>query len=105
VIFGLQHFLYAEFLALLVPAWLPGHLTFIYITGVCFIAAGIAIGVNVFARFAAASLGFMFLLWAVALHAPRVAAAPANYAELASLVVALAMCGSGWLLTTAKIRP
>jgi hypothetical protein len=42
----------------------------------------------------------MFFLWVVALHAPRVAAAPANYAELASLFIALAMCGSGWLLVT-----
>jgi uncharacterized membrane protein len=32
-VFGIQHFIYAEFAATLVPALLPRHLFFIYLAG------------------------------------------------------------------------
>lgn len=102
IIFGVQHFLYAGGLADLVPAWIPAHLALIYITGTAFIAAGIAIAANVQARLAAELLGLMFLLWALVLHTPRVTAAPASFAELASLFVALAMCGSSWIVASKR---
>lgn len=102
VSFGIQYFQYADYLATLVPGWLPAHLAFVHVTGMGFVAAGIAIGTNVLARLGAECLGLMFFLWLVVLHGPRVAAAPANYAEFASFVVALAMCGSGWILTGAR---
>ena len=32
VIFGAQHFRYAQFIATLIPAWIPGHLFWVYFT-------------------------------------------------------------------------
>ena len=71
LVFGYQHFLYASFIATLIPAWIPGHLFWVYFTGVGFIVTGVAVMVEKFGgRLAASWLGIMFLLWFVVLHIP-----------------------------------
>jgi uncharacterized membrane protein len=98
IVFGLQHFQYARFIAYLVPSWIPFHLFWAYATGAAFIAAGLAIATQVFSALAARLLGLMFLLWALLLHAPRVAAQPYNGDEWTSAFVALAFSGASFLL-------
>jgi len=98
VIFGIQHFLYAPFIAYLIPAWMPAHLFLAYATGTAFIAAGLAIATHIFSRLASALLGVMFLLWFLLLHTPRVIAHPRNGDELTSAFVALAFSGASLLL-------
>jgi uncharacterized membrane protein YphA (DoxX/SURF4 family) len=108
VVFGYQHFMYGQFVAMLVPSWLPWHIFWTYFFGVALIAAGISIVTGIQARLAAILLGVMFLLWAVVLHAPRVAASPHNGDEWSSLFVAIAMCGSCFIIAAAaasKDRP
>jgi uncharacterized membrane protein len=94
VIFGWQHFLYAQFLATLVPAWLLAHLFWIYFTGTGMIAAGLGITFNVLAAISGYGLALMFGLWVLVLHGPRVIAKPHNGDEISSLFVALAFCGA-----------
>jgi uncharacterized membrane protein len=101
VIFGWQHFMYAAFLATLVPAWLPGHLLWIYFTGTGMMVAGLAIALDRVAGLAAAVLGLMFLLWVLVLHGPRVIAQRHNGDELSSLFVALAFCGASFIISGA----
>lgn len=101
VIFGWQHFLYAAFLATLIPAWLPGHLFWIYFTGTGMIAAGLAITFNVMGGIASYGLALMFGLWVLVLHGPRVLAQPHNGDEIASLFVALAFCGASLIIAGA----
>jgi uncharacterized membrane protein YphA (DoxX/SURF4 family) len=101
VVFGAQHFMYVQFIATLVPSWLPLHVFWTYFFGVALIAAGISIVTGIQARLAATLLGVMFLLWVVVLHAPRVAASPHNGDEWSSLFVALAMCGSCFIIAAA----
>jgi uncharacterized membrane protein YphA (DoxX/SURF4 family) len=96
--FGWQHFIYAQFIATLIPAWMPGHLYLTYFTGAAFIAAGLAILSGLLARQGAMWLGIMFLLWVLTLHAPRVAAAMHNADEWTSAVVAVAMAGASWIV-------
>lgn len=98
VIFGWQHFMYAQFIVTLIPAWIPGHLFWVYFTGVGFIATALAIVTGIQARLGATLLGVMFLLWVILLHTPRVFAAPRNGDELTSLFVAMAMCGSCFVI-------
>jgi uncharacterized membrane protein len=105
VIFGAQHFMYAAFIATLIPAWIPGHLFWVYFTGVGMIAAGLAIGLNVLGQLAAGMLGLMFLLWVLVLHAPRVIAQPHNGDELSSLFVALATGGGALMIAGALGQP
>ena len=106
IIFGIQHFLYAPYIAFLIPKWMPFHLFLAYATGIAFIAAGLAIATHIFSRLASFLLGLMFLLWVVTLHAPRVIASPHNADELTSLFVALAFSGASFLFAaySAKSR-
>ena len=101
IIFGWQHFEYAAYLATLVPAWLPFHLSWIYFTGAGFIVAGACIAFKILGRLAASALGLMFFLWVVTLHAPRVYASLHNGDEWSSLFVALAMAGASFLIAAA----
>jgi uncharacterized membrane protein YphA (DoxX/SURF4 family) len=93
VIFGWQHFMYAQFLVGLVQNWLPAHSFWIYFTGTAMMAAGTAIATGILARVAGISLGIMFVLFFLTLHLPRVAAAIHNQDEITSMFVALAFGG------------
>jgi uncharacterized membrane protein len=104
IVFGIQHFMYGEFIAMLVPSWIPWHLFWAYFFGLAFIAAGIAIVINVRARLGATLLGFMFLLWVVVLHLPLVVSQPRNGDKWSSLFVAIAMCGSCFIVAAAMSK-
>jgi hypothetical protein len=98
VVFGVQHFLYAHFIATLVPSWILGHLFWAYFVGIAFVAAALSIATQIKIDLAATWLGVMFLLWVVVLHLPRVTAALHNGNEWTSLFVALAMSGGAFML-------
>ncbi len=102
IIFGVQHFMLAEFIASLIPGWMPARLVLAYFTGIAFIAAGLAIATGVLARLGSTLLGVMFLLWVLLLHGPRVAAALRNDDEWASLFVALAISGGSFIIAQAS---
>lgn len=106
VIFGTEHFIFARFVATLVPSWIPWHLFWAYFTGVAFLAAAASIFTRMQAHIAATLLGTMFLLWVLLLHIPRVATHPYDGAEWTSAFVALAMCGAAFVLagTPVKVR-
>ena len=104
IVFGVQHFMYAPFIAFLVPSWIPGHLFWAYFTGSAFIAAGLSIATRIFAPLAATLLGIMFLLWVLVLHAPRVFAQPRNGDEWTSAFVALAFAGGSFILPAAPSK-
>lgn len=103
VVFGIQHFLYARFIATLVPAWIPGRLFWAYFVGAVFVAAAFSIATLKAARLSATLLGLMFFLWVLIVHLPRVAAASHNGNEWTSLLVALAMSG-GALLVAGSVK-
>jgi uncharacterized membrane protein len=52
-VFGIEHFLYAAFVATLVPSWIPGSYFWTYFAGVALVAAGVAMIVGIQARLAA----------------------------------------------------
>jgi uncharacterized membrane protein len=102
VVFGIDHFLILDFIASLVPAWLPWHLFWAYLTGAAFVAAGISIAIRWMDEWAAFLLGTMFALWFLILHSPRVVVAfrshdPNAQNEWSSAFIALAMCGGCWI--------
>jgi hypothetical protein len=99
-IFGMQHFQYAPFIATLIPAWIPGHIFWVYFTGFGFIAAAVAISLKILGRLAAISLGLMFLLWFLVLHMPRVFADPRNGDEWSSAFIALCLAGACLFIAT-----
>jgi uncharacterized membrane protein len=97
-IFGAQHFMYLRFIASLIPGWMPAHVSLAAFTGAAFAAAALSFALDKGIRIAGMLLAAMFLLWVAVLHGPRVAHALHNGNEWASLLVALAMSGTGLLV-------
>ena len=100
VVFGIEHFLYAEFVKTLVPGWIPGALFWTYFAAVALIGSGSAILFQTRSRLAAMLLGIMIFLWTLMLHIPRAAVAPAtdNGNELSSVFEALGFSGIAVLI-------
>lgn len=100
VIFGIDHFLYADFVKSLVPAWIPGNLFWTYVAGIALIASGLAIGLNIKKRLAAILLGSMLLLWLLVLHIPRAIDPPQadNGNELTSVFQCLGFSGIAFVI-------
>ncbi len=98
-VFGALHFIYWQYVASVIPGWIPGSPVFwAYFTGCAHVAAGLAILSGVQARLAATMLGIMFGSWVLIVHVPRVLASPHSQAEWTSLCVAIALCGGAWLM-------
>ena len=95
---GIAHLAYVNETAALVPAWLPLHLVWVYATGFAYIAAGVAIIFNVFARLAAALSaaqmgGFTLLVWV-----PMVAAAPKDSFQWTAIIISSALTAGAWVV-------
>ena len=95
IFFGIDHFLYTDFVKTLVPAWIPGELFWTYFAGVALIASGLAIFLNFKPRAISLLLATMLFLWLIVLHIPRAIVAPNtdNGNEWTSVFECLAFCG------------
>ncbi len=93
-IIGVQHFQYANFVAALVPAWIPWPLFWTWFTGAALVASALAITLQLKATLAATLLALMLLLWVAVLHIPRIVGAAENVNEWTSGFVALAVGGA-----------
>jgi uncharacterized membrane protein YphA (DoxX/SURF4 family) len=100
ITFGVAHFLYLEFTASMIPAFIPFHLFFAAFTGAGHIAAGLSIVSGVLAWLGSALLALMFSLFVVLLHIPRVLADPGNQIEWIMLCHATALTGAAWLIAS-----
>ena len=76
VLFGIDHFLYPEFVAPLVPDWIPWHYFWNYFAAVALIGGGLAIIIDFRVRLFASLLAVMIFLWMILLHIPRAIADP-----------------------------
>lgn len=99
-VFGFEHFIYAKFVASLVPSWIPGSYFWTYFAGVALMAAGLGMITGVQARLASLLLGIMIFLWFVFLHIPRAIADPHTLKgnEWTSVMEALAFSGIAFIL-------
>ncbi len=94
----IQHFVYADFVARLVPAWIPASHFWVYFTGMALIAGGVGMLVLRISRLAALMSGLMILLWVVLLHIPRALADLHDIGETSGVFEALAMSGAAFIL-------
>jgi uncharacterized membrane protein len=105
VICGVQHFIYADFVDTLVPAWLPRARVWTCFAGGCLVAGGLGILIPRTARWAAVLAGVMIFLWVLLLHIPRAIALAQDPGETSAIFEALALSGVAFLvagLRTAK---
>jgi uncharacterized membrane protein len=104
IVFGVVHFLFHDFVASFIPAWIPFRLFFAYATGVGHAAAGLAILTRIVPRLAATLAGAMYASWVVLLHIPRTLAAIHDPFEWNGIFVAAALSGGAFLVAASFAR-
>jgi len=97
--FGLAHFMYLDATTVLIPHWLPGHVALAYLTGSCFIAAGLAVALGVFGRLAAALSTLQMGLFGVIVWIPRVLAGSVSEFQWGEFVVTFVLAAAAWVVT------
>lgn len=99
--FGSEHFIYPQFCADLVPAWIPAHMFWCYFAGTALIAGGAGMMLGILPRTAAWLLGLMIFTWFIVLHIPRaVADLNGNDGnELSSVFESLSFSGIAFILS------
>jgi uncharacterized membrane protein YphA (DoxX/SURF4 family) len=106
LVFGGAHFVYMNLTAPLVPKWLPPTQEFWgYVTGVGFVAAGIAILTGVQARLAAILVTAMLASFALLVHEPMLLADHATHYNWTESAENLAVIGAAWVVADSLARP
>ncbi len=99
LVWGGAHFVYMNLTAPLVPKWLPPTQEFWgYVTGVCFVAAGVAILTGVQARLAATLLTAMLVVFGVLANGRVLVGDFSNHFNWTESALNLALVGSAWVL-------
>jgi uncharacterized membrane protein len=77
IVFGIDHWLYAEYISAIVPAWMPGSPVFwTQFTGTALIAAGVGIVFKILIQPASMALAIMIFIWIFLVHMPLAIAYP-----------------------------
>jgi uncharacterized membrane protein len=99
LIWGGAHFVYMNMTAPLVPKWLPpGQVFWGYVTGVCFIAAGLAILIGIQARVASILLTVMVASFGVLANGRILLADPSSHFDWTESALNLALIGCAWVV-------
>ena len=94
ILFGVNHFLSASTYVPLVPNYLPVKEVFVYLTGVAFIAAGVALIINKKAQIAMVMLGLMLTLFAVLVWLPK------GDSSMGMFLKDIALAASAWFIAS-----
>ena len=101
LVFGVAHFLYIDFTAGMIPAWIPWRVPWAWITGAGHIAAGLAIITGIQARLGATLLALMMSGFVALVHLPRILADPGNMGEWRLGSTATLLAGAAWIIASA----
>jgi len=72
IVFGVLHFMNAEQMKGMVPAYIPGGVIWVYVTGIVFILAAVAFIINKYAKAGGYLLAFVLLVFILTIHLPGV---------------------------------
>ena len=95
---GLAHFVYLDLTAPLVPAWLPYHTGWAYLTGAAHIAAGLGVLLGVYPRLAAAMEAAMLSAFTGLVWIPAIVAAPTSRPTWSEFTISWAVSGGAWVV-------
>jgi uncharacterized membrane protein len=102
--FGLSHLVYAHYTASLVPGWLPSRAAWVYFTGGAYLAAGLAVLTERYARVAAALSAVQMGLFTWLVWVPVVAAGSRDPSVWSETIISWTLTTAAWV-TAASIRP
>jgi uncharacterized membrane protein len=104
IAFGTAHFQVINFIASMVPDWIPWHWFWTVFFGVAFVAAGISFATGFLDRWAALGVGLMFAIWTVTIHLPAVLnfflipGTPQDPDKWSDVFIVVALWGGSWAL-------
>jgi uncharacterized membrane protein len=98
VVYTVLHYVYLQFIATLIPNWLPFHIFWAWVVLIAFFAATLSLLIGKAVRLSEALLALMFLLWVLILHLPRVIGNLGVEPEWTSLFICLGVSGIALLI-------
>lgn len=95
ILFGIDHFLYTDFVSKLVPSWMPGPLFWTYFAGIALAGGGLSMLSGIAIRPVSLLTALMIFIWLLVLHIPRAVSDPYSGTgnEITSVFEALAFSG------------
>ena len=98
---GVQHFIFRNFIPVIVPfwlAWVPGRPFWACVVGAALVYAGVAMLFDIKGRAVAVVTGAALLLLVIVAHIPRqLMGQPANLVSWADAFTALTLAGGAWI--------
>ncbi|HEX5259062.1 MAG TPA: hypothetical protein VFW35_09830 [Sphingomicrobium sp.] len=98
IAFGFSHFAYLNLTAPLVPAWLPGHVFWAYLTGGTYILTGGAIIIGFAAGLAAAIAALQIALITLLVWGPMIFAGHISVENWQETAVSWALSAAAWVV-------
>lgn len=101
LMFGIFHLMNASQMAGMIPAYLPGGALWVYISGICLLAAALSILTGRKTKLATLLLGVMLILIVIMLHAPNLGNSDAMMAQMAmsNTLKDLGLAGGAFMLS------
>lgn len=97
-VFGVQHFVYTEYVASVIPSWILLANFVTYLAGILFILISLAFILRRRTQMGALLFSIIFLIIILIVHMPRLIKHPQLHDEWTSGFIAMAMCGIGLLI-------
>jgi uncharacterized membrane protein len=98
IAFGLSHFVYLNLTAPLVPAWLPAPTFWAYFSGAAYVAAGVGVIFNVWARLAATLSAVEMGMLTLLVWIPIVAAGSKDPSQWSETFLSWALTAAAWVV-------
>lgn len=94
LMFGINHFRYADGMGAMVPSFIPGGVFWIYLTGAALIAASISIITTKMIRISTLLLALMLLIFVLTMHLPGLGDPEHGAMAMISLLKDLSLMGA-----------
>jgi len=98
MVFGVMHLIYGDAMQGIVPAFIPGGVWWVYLTGVVMILSSLAILANMHAKKAALALAVLIATFILTIHIPGIMNPATMRMEIPNLLKDVSLLGGALLL-------